>query len=126
MGQAVGQALDEGDELMASDPPKIVERLLSLLLPPACREEVMGDMYESCDSLGEYIRQAIRVVPMVIFSRMRRTADAQVLLMQSAALYLSFLAAAWSQGKTFLVQNSGLMKLAIPCAWAVFGLVLAD
>lgn len=111
---------------MRSAPPRVIEKILRLLIPPACREEVLGDLYESCDSLGPYVREALRVVPMVLFSRIRRTADSQVLLMQAVALYLSFLGAAWLEGKTLLFQDSVLLRLAIPPAWFVFGVILDD
>ncbi len=111
---------------MRSAPPRIIEKILSLAVPPACREEVIGDLYEACDSSGQYIREAIRVVPMVILSRIRRTADSQVLLMQATALYLSFMGAAWYEGKSFLFEDSGLLRLAIPSVWVLFGLIVDD
>ncbi len=111
---------------MRSAPPRIIAEILSVVLPPACREEVLGDLYEGCDSLGQYLREAMRVVPMVIVSRIRRTADSQVLLMQAAALYMSFLGAGWNEGKTFLFESSGLLRLAIPPAWVLFGLIMDD
>jgi len=111
---------------MRAAPPRMIETILCLLIPPACREEVLGDLYESCDSLGQYIREVLRVVPMVVFSRIRRTADSRVLLMQAVALYLSFLGAAWQAGNTFLLQDSILLRLAIPPAWVVFGVILDD
>lgn len=111
---------------MCSPPPKIIEKVLSVIIPPACREEVLGDLYEGCGSSGEYIREALRVVPMVILSRIRRTADSQVLLMQATALYLSFLGAAWYQGKAFLFEDSGLLRLSIPPLWVLFGLIFDD
>ena len=122
----MGQTVDEGDALMRSAPPKIIERVLSLIIPPACREEVLGDLYEGSNSTAQYVRQAVRIVPMVIFSRIRRTADSQVLLMHATALYMSFLVAAWYQGKTFLFEKSGLLRLAIPPAWVLFGLIVDE
>ena len=109
---------------MRWSPSKMVERILSLLIPPACREEVLGDLYESCNSLGQYIREAVRLLPMVIFSRVRRAADPQVLLMQVAALYLSFIGAAWYEGKASLFENFGLFRLAIPPIWVLLGLIV--
>ncbi len=111
---------------MRSAPPKLIEKIVSLALPPACREEVLGDLYEGCHSSGQYIREALRVIPMVILSRIRRTADLQVLLMQATALYLSFMGVAWYEGKSFLFENSGLLRLAIPAAWVLFCLMVDD
>jgi hypothetical protein len=118
--------MGEGDGLMPSAPPEIIEKALSLLIPPACREEVLGDLYERCTSSSQYIRESLRVVPMVIFSRIRRTADPQVLSMQATALYISYLVSAWYQGQTSLFADSGLLRLAIPPALIMLGIVVDD
>ena len=62
----------------------------------------------------------------MIISRIRRTADPQVLLMQAFAVYLSFMGAAWFQGGAFLREQWGLLRLAIPVAVAMLGLILED
>lgn len=64
---------------MHSAPPKTAERIVGFLIPPASREEVLGDLYERCTSSGQYILDALLVLPRVILSRIRRTTDAQVL-----------------------------------------------
>jgi hypothetical protein len=112
--------------MMRSAPPKLIDRVLALLFPPACREEVLGDLYEACDSSGQYIREALCILPLVIFRRIRRSADPQLLLMQAAVVYLSFMGAAWYEGKTFLFADLGLWKLAIPPAWVLVGLLVED
>ncbi|MFI5382271.1 MAG: hypothetical protein ACHRHE_23495 [Tepidisphaerales bacterium] len=63
---------------------------------------------------------------MVIVSRIRRTADPQVLLMQAFALYASFLGAAWLEDRAFLSKQWGLLRLAIPAGMAMLGLILED
>jgi len=62
----------------------------------------------------------------VIFSRIRRTADARVVLTQILAVYLSFLQAAWMTDVALLRESWGLMRLAIPAFVTVLGLVLDD
>ncbi len=111
---------------MPSVPPKIIEKAVSLWVPPACREEVLGDLQERCTSASHYIHESLRVVPMVIFSRIRRTADPQLLLMQAATLYVSFVAAAWYQGNTSFFADSGFLRLAIPSACVLLGVAVAD
>lgn len=111
---------------MGSVPPRIVEKSLSLLIPPACREEVLGDLYERCEFSSQFMVEAFRVLPMVIFSRVRRTADPPVLIMHAAVLYLSYLVAAWRAGNTFLFKDLGLLRLAIPPACVLVGLMLDD
>ncbi len=111
---------------MHSLPPKTVERIVGVLIPPACREEVLGDLYERCTSSGQYVVEALFVVPMVIMSRIRRTADSQVLLMQGFVLYVSYTGAAWLQNRAFLNENLGLPRLAGPCAIVLAGVILED
>src|SRR5579862_5814626 len=68
---------------MEPGPSKVIEAIVSLLLPPACREEVLGDMRERNESTGGFLREAISTVPCVIYSRVRRTTDAVVVLMEA-------------------------------------------
>ncbi|HZQ55947.1 MAG TPA: hypothetical protein VFB14_27380 [Bryobacteraceae bacterium] len=111
---------------MSSRPPRIAEVTVALLLPPACREEVLGDLQERCKSPMQYVADALSTVPFVVISRIRRTADPQVLLIQASVLYLSFIAAAWLRDPTLLGQRRGLLRLAIPVVMAIAGLILDD
>jgi hypothetical protein len=111
---------------MDSGPSKAAEAIVAVLIPPACREEVLGDLYERYRSPGQYALDASRTIPLVILSRIRRTADPQVLLMQAFALYASFLGAAWLKDGAFLTEHSGLFRLAIPAGMAMLGLLVED
>lgn len=111
---------------MYSGPSKTAEAIVAIFVPPACREEVLGDLYERYSSSGQYGLDALRTIPLVILSRIRRTADPQVLLMQAFALYLSFLGAAWLKNGAFLSAQWGLLRLAIPAGLAMLGLILED
>jgi hypothetical protein len=101
-------------------PSKLAEACVAVLLPPACREEVLGDLHERYESPGRYALDALSAVPLVVLSRIRRTTDAQVLLMQAVALYLSFMSAGWWRGEF------ALARLAIPAAAALLGIVLDE
>lgn len=64
-------------------PPRWMEAAVSLLLPPSCRETVLGDLQERFEGrqgrarwLG-YVGDAITAVPQVLRGRMRRTATRQ-------------------------------------------------
>jgi hypothetical protein len=83
---------------------KTVEMIVAWLVPPACREEVVGDLHECYRSPVQYFVEVIRTVPLVIASRIRRTADPHVLLIQTLSLYLSFLLATWLVDVTFLQE----------------------
>jgi len=111
---------------MRSGPSKAAEAIVAIFVPPACREEVLGDLHERYTSTRQYGVEALRTVPLVIMSRIRRTADPQVLLMQAFAWYVSFLGAAWLRDRAFLNEQWGLLRLAIPGAVAMFGLILED
>ena len=122
----MGQALAKGNRLMKPLPPPSVEAAVGLLIPPACREEVLGDLHERYASLRQYILDVIRAVPFVILSRIRRTTDPAVLLMEALAVYLSFLIAAWYVDRTLLSDPAGLWRLAIPVIVTLFALILRD
>jgi hypothetical protein len=107
-------------------PSKLAESLVAIFLPPACREEVLGDLWERFRSPGQYALDALCTVPCVIVSRIRRTSDPQVVLIQAFALYLSFLGAAWFLDDSFLAGKWGLLRLAVPAAVAMFGLMIVD
>ncbi len=111
---------------MASGPSKAAETIVGILTPPACREEVLGDLYERYRSPLQYGFDALGTVPLVILSRIRRTADPQVLVMQAFALYLSFLTAARFEDESLLQAQWGLLRLAIPPGMTLLGLVLED
>jgi hypothetical protein len=111
---------------MPSGPSRIAEALVAFFTPPACREEVLGDLHERYSSSAQYGWEALCTVPMVIASRIRRTADAQVLTMQAFALCLSFLGAAWFADRALIRQQWGLLRLAIPAAMALAGIVFED
>ena len=88
-------------------PSKHAELILGILIPPACREEVLGDLYERYRSPLRYAWDAICIVPLVILSRIRRTSDPLVVLTQALALYTSFLCAARIASPQLLVEPWG-------------------
>lgn len=51
----------------------LVETWVRRLTPPAHREEVLGDLAERCATPRQYRREALRTLPFVIGSRIRRT-----------------------------------------------------
>ncbi len=113
--------------MMPAIPPRELEALVGWLIPPARREEVLGDLYERYWSPRQYLLDAARTVPLVIASQIRRTTDAQLLLIEGFAAYLPFLTAAWLvSGATFLYEQSGFARVAIPAAAAFAALILGD
>jgi len=115
---------------MPAGPPKAVQAFAALLIPCACREEVLGDLQERCTSTDgsamQYCRDVFGTLPFVILSRIRRTADPKLLLMHAFVLYLSFYGAAWFKAYALLYEPWGPARLAIPRAIALLALVLED
>jgi hypothetical protein len=111
---------------MRSGTPKALEAIVGFLLPPVCREEVLGDLFERYTGPGQYIALAIRVIPCVIASRIRRTTDVRVLLMEALLIYASYLAAAWYAGNKLLMDQWGFFQLAIPSVLAVAFIAIED
>jgi hypothetical protein len=108
---------------MHSLPPPKLEKLVGCLLPPACREEVLGDLCEGYESPARYLANALCVIPFVIASRIRRTVDPQELLVAAMLAYGSMLAAAWWLDRPFLDSQWGLLKLFLPSVQTlIFGM----
>ena len=108
---------------MPSVPPPL-EAIVGMLLPPACREEVLGDLCERFTGPGQYIGSALCVIPWVILSRIRRTTDVLLLATEALLIYGSFLVAAWYTDRALLMSEGGLLRLAIPTAIQLAGLML--
>lgn len=104
----------------------MIERIVGIFIPPACREEVLGDMRERNEGIQLFIYDALRTVPFVIVSRIRRTTDSVVLLMEAFCCYVSFLAVAFVTDRAMTSTQEGLLRLAIPGAIALAVLVVAD
>jgi len=77
-------------EKVETGPPALIEAAVRLFTPPACREYVLGDLCERYRSPGQYVSDAIRTVPYIIVSRIRRTSSAPLLAFQVASTFLTF------------------------------------
>jgi hypothetical protein len=111
--------------MMKQGPPKNVETIVALLTPPARREEVLGDLHERYASPRQYVVDAIRAVPLVVASQIRRTSDLGGLLLEAFALYLSFLVGA-SRASSALRDQPRALSLLIPTAVALVALRFVD
>jgi len=68
-------------------PPKFLESLVRRLLPPAVREQVLGDIHERYESPLKYIEDAASVVPAAIFSQLRRSTPIPVRVLEALIIY---------------------------------------
>lgn len=111
---------------MESGPPKIAETLVYWLLPPACREEILGDMRERNQSPAQYLIEAVSAVPSVIYSRILRTTDAVLALMEAISVYTAFVMSAWWLNRELLFREYGYARLAVPPVIFMATIILAD
>jgi hypothetical protein len=71
-------------------PSTPIEGVVRLLTPPACREHVLGDLWERYRSPGQYLKDATLTLPFVIVSRIRRTSSAPLLAFQALSVFATF------------------------------------
>lgn len=65
------------------------EAVVARLIPPDCREEVLGDLHERNISFARYLLDALHTIPLVVASRIRRTSDPGLLAMYAIVCYTS-------------------------------------
>ncbi len=111
---------------MSAGPPGWLDTLARILIPPARREDVLGDLHERYRSPGQYMIDLLATAPCVIFSRIRRTTDTELFLTEALLLYASFLATAWYTDRSLLDEPWGLLHLAIPTAITLVFVILED
>ena len=103
---------------MESGPSKII----AWLIPPACREEVFGDLCEEGGGIGK----SLYTILFVVLSRVRRVTDPLVAFMNAVALYTAFvLMALWTHFDP-VFDPWGLLMIAIGPLAMIVALMLAD
>jgi hypothetical protein len=65
-------------------PPPALERIVLFLTPACAREAVAGDLWETYRAPGQYAAEALRTVPLVVASQMRRNLNLPALMLQLA------------------------------------------
>jgi hypothetical protein len=89
-------------------PPELIERAVGLLVPAPAREHVLGDLAERYESPGRYLAEALRTIPFVVGSQIRRTSNfaawpiAAVLMLVGFGAGSGFANAAVATGVTLL------------------------
>jgi hypothetical protein len=111
---------------MESGPSKIAETLVYWLLPPVCREEIIGDMRERNQSSRQYLIEAVGTVPSAIYSRILRTTDAVLILMEAVSVYTLFVMSAWWLDHELLFREFGYARLAVPPAIFMAVIMVTD
>lgn len=75
-------------EAALTEPPPWLERMVLLAIPPQARESVAGDLWETYQDPQRYAAEALRTVPLVILSQMRRNLNPPALMLQGALIFL--------------------------------------
>lgn len=106
-------------------PPERLEWLVQILIPPASRETVAGDLRELYRSPSQYIAMAARTIPFVLISHIRRTANPPVLAIQGFFLFCCLVATslvpASPTGRVLAIFLSVLLLIAMLLADAYQG-----
>ena len=75
---------------MEARPPALMEAVVRLLTPAACREHVLGDLCERYRSRRQYAFEALTTIPFVVASRIRRTSSIGLLTLQVIGVCVGF------------------------------------
>lgn len=109
---------------MPYSPPAWLDRLASLLLPPASAEHALGDLVETSRSNLEYLRQLASILPHVVWSQVRRRATIAGIVF-NAVLSLIALLVAVGVPKGAFFATPAPWRLAVPWLCWVAGCALA-
>jgi hypothetical protein len=70
-------------------PPVLIDAVVRTLIPPACREHVVGDLWERYRSPWQFALDAARTIPFVVASQVRRTSSASSVVIHAFLLFVS-------------------------------------
>jgi hypothetical protein len=75
-------------EAALNEPPPWMQQIVLLAIPPAARESVAGDLWETYQSPHQYAAEALQTVPLVVISQMRRNLNPLALTLQGALIFI--------------------------------------
>jgi hypothetical protein len=111
---------------MEARPHPLVEAFIGRLLPPACREHVLGDLHERYVSASQYVHDVVRTIPFAIWGQIRRTSSAPLAIAEAGVVYVAFLSALGLFDHSVVSNSSAPLRAAIPALAALAGVVLRD
>jgi len=103
-----------------TEPPDWLERIVLLAIPPAAREGVAGDLWETYCSPRQYAAEALRTVPFVIASQMRRNLNLPAILLQAALIFIFLGGTVTLVLLPVLAVRSAYQQTTRPCPQRVF------
>ena len=98
-----------------SEPPDWLERIVLVAIPPAAREGVAGDLWETYCSPRQYAAEALRTVPFVIASQVRRNLNLPAILLQAALIFIFLGGTATLLLLPALLLRGAYQEVARPC-----------
>lgn len=96
-------------------PPVLIDTIVCLSIPVPCREHVIGDLWERYRSPGTFLIDAMRTVPFIVASQIRRTSTIGALLIQAFLLVVGF-----------AVGAGNLVSPIVPVTAALLGFAMRD
>jgi len=111
---------------MEARPHPLVEAFIGRLLPPACREHVLGDLHERYVSVSQYVHDAVRTIPFAIWGQIRRTSSAPFMAAELVVVYVAFLSALGRFDPGAMSNTSAPLRAGIPAFAALAAVVLRD
>jgi hypothetical protein len=108
---------------MEARPPVVIDKIVRALIPPAAREAIVGDLWERYRSPLNYLLEALKIMPHVVASQIRRSFNLPMLGFLAVGFFVCF--------GGFAVNRAPLeipywLRAAIPTAAALIALVLRD
>ena len=70
-------------------PPVLIDAIVRTLIPPACREHVLGDLWERYRSPWQFVLDAAGTIPFVVASQIRRTSTLAGVIIYAFTLLVS-------------------------------------
>ena len=70
-------------------PPVLIDAVVRALIPPACREHVLGDLWERYRSPWQFVLDAAGTIPFVVASQIRRTSTLAGVVIHAFILFVS-------------------------------------
>src|SRR5262245_6958029 len=80
----------EKREKMEARPPVLIDRVVRALIPPAVREGIVGDLWERYRTPLTYVSDAVKILPHVVASQVRRTLNLPMLGLQAITFFVGF------------------------------------
>jgi hypothetical protein len=98
-------------------PPVLIDAVVRMLIPPACREHVVGDLWERYRSPLGYILDAARTVPFVVASQIRRTSKVSMVFVHAFVFFVAFVAAAGGVRPAIAPAMAGILAFVLRDAY---------